>query len=168
MSLHQTTQGGAPSETDAFGHLAANDREDSREFLSIVIAGQLFGIPVLQVEDVLGQQTITRIPLAHPAIAGSLNLRGRIVTAINVRVCLGLPPAETKKDMSVVVDHQGELYSLIIDSIGDVLPLKQKNYERNPATLDPLWKDVSQGIYRLEDELLVVLDVPKLLGTIKA
>ncbi len=130
-----------------------------------MIAGQLFGIPVLQVQDVLGQQNVTRIPLAPPQVAGALNLRGRIVTAINVRRCLGLEDlAETnKKSMSVVVENDGELYSLIIDSVGDVLSLKESAFESNPPTLDLLWRSVSLGVYRLDGKLLVILDVTKLL-----
>lgn len=138
-----------------------------KEYLSITINDQIFGIPILQVQDVLGEQKITRIPLAPPAIAGSLNLRGRIVTAIDVRKCLGLEAAsERLSGMSVVVENKGELYSLMIDSIGDVLSLKLKDFEQNPPTLDSLWRDISQGIFRLENDLLVVLDVPKLLDTI--
>lgn len=143
------------------------DLQERKEFLTIYIADQLFGIPVLQVQDALGEQRITKIPLAPAAVAGALNLRGRIVTAINVRTCLSLPKDSTKNTgMSVVVEHEGELYSLMIDSIGDVLSLKSSQYERNPATLDPLWREISQGIYRLEKELLVVLDIPKLLATV--
>src|SRR3546814_17937554 len=86
----------------------------------MTIADQLFGIPVLQVQDVLGQQRITRIPLAPPEIAGPLNLRGRIVTAIDVRLRLGLGPRErSDKDMSIVVDYRGELYSLMVDQVGE-------------------------------------------------
>lgn len=138
-----------------------------KEYLSITINDQIFGIPILQVQDVLGEQKITRIPLAPPAIAGSLNLRGRIVTAIDVRKCLGLEAsANTSRGMSVVVENKGELYSLMIDTIGDVLSLRLKDFEQNPPTLDPLWRDISQGIFRLKSDLLVVLDVPKLLDTI--
>ena len=134
------------------------------DFVSIVIGGQLFGIPVLQVQDVLGPQRITRIPLAPPEVAGSLNLRGRIVTAIDIRTRLGLPELEDgKKRMSVVVDHGGELYSLMVDSVGEVLSLTEASFERNPATLDPRWREVSAGIYRLDSTLLVVLDVSRLL-----
>src|ERR687884_1976854 len=77
-----------------------------RDFVTVTIADQLFGIPVLQVQDVLGPQRITRIPLAPPEVAGSLNLRGRIVTAVDVRLCLGLEkrPAD-QPGMSVVVEH---------------------------------------------------------------
>lgn len=139
-----------------------------RDFLTIHINGQMFGIPILQVQDVLGEQRVTRIPLAPPQVAGSLNLRGRIVTAIDVRICLGLPPqTEKKQDMSVVVEHDNELYSLIIDNVGDVLSLSDEAFESSPGTLDPTWRAVSLGIYRLKDTLLVILDVPKLLGSLQ-
>lgn len=137
---------------------------DTHEFVSISIAEQLFGIPVLQVQDVLGPQRITRIPLAPTEVAGSLNLRGRIVTAIDLRTCLKLPPLpEGKTGMSVVVDHGGELYSIIVDSVGEVLSLGAETAERNPATLDPVWRDVSGGIHRLDKTLLIVLDVARVL-----
>ena len=138
--------------------------EEHREFVSITVANQLFGIPVLQVQDVLSPQRITRIPLAPPEVAGSLNLRGRIVTAIDLRTRLRLPPLpQGKSGMSVVVDHGGELYSLMVDSVGEVLSLPAEIAERNPATLDPVWRDVSEGIYRLDKTLLIVLDVARVL-----
>jgi purine-binding chemotaxis protein CheW len=137
---------------------------ESAEFVSITVAGQLFGIPVLQVQDVLGPQRITRIPLAPPEVAGSLNLRGRIVTAIDLRTRLKLPPLEQgKSGMSVVVDHGGELYSIMVDAVGEVLALDAATAERNPATLDPVWRDVSGGIYRLDKTLLIVLEVARVL-----
>jgi purine-binding chemotaxis protein CheW len=137
---------------------------DNGEFVSVTVAGQLFGIPVLQVQDVLGPQRITRIPLAPPEVAGSLNLRGRIVTAIDLRTRLRLPRLpEGKSGMSVVVDYGGELYSIMVDAVGEVLSLNAVNAERNPATLDPVWRDVSGGIYRLDKSLLIVLDVARVL-----
>jgi purine-binding chemotaxis protein CheW len=138
--------------------------QDNGEFVSVTVAGQLFGIPVLQVQDVLGPQRITRIPLAPPEVAGSLNLRGRIVTAIDLRIRLRLPRLpEGQKGMSVVVDYGGELYSVMVDAVGEVLSLRVENAERNPATLDPIWRDVSGGIYRLDKSLLIVLDVARVL-----
>lgn len=141
----------------------------TRDYLTILIGDQIFGIPILQVQDVLGEQRVTRVPLAPPAVAGSLNLRGRIVTAVDVRTCLGLPPYDKggAREMSVVVENQGELYSLMIDKVGDVMSLDQRDYENNPSTLDPQWRDVCQGIYRLKDRLLVVLDVPRLLESME-
>jgi purine-binding chemotaxis protein CheW len=137
---------------------------ENQEFVTVMIAGQLFGIPVLTVQDVLGPQRITRIPLAQPEVAGALNLRGRIVTAIDVRRRLNLPPRPPElKGMSVVVEHRGEPYSLMIDSVGEVMSLPNDSFERNPPTLNPRWRDVSNGIYRLDGRLLVVLDVERLL-----
>lgn len=136
----------------------------SRDFVTVTIADQLFGIPVLSVQDVLGPQKITHIPKAPPEVAGALNLRGRIVTSIDVRCRLNLPPRpEGEKGMSVVVEHQGEPYSLMIDSVGEVLSLPEDRFDRNPATLDSRWREIAGGIYRLDEELLVVLDVDRLL-----
>lgn len=144
--------------------LAATPASESVEFVTVTIAGQLLGIPILSVEDVLGPQKISQIPKADPAVAGVLNLRGRIVTAIDVRRRLGLPPSDSNANlMSVVVEHDREPYSLLIDSVGDVLKVPTSSYERNPATLDPRWAQVSAGIYRLDDELLVALEVGALL-----
>lgn len=143
-------------------------RKRSSDFLTIVIGDQMFGIPILQVQDVLGHQKVTKIPLSPPEVAGSLNLRGRIVTAINVRKRLGLPENDNKhgKEMSVVVEHDAELYSLIIDKVGDVLSLTDDTFETSPSTLDPLWREISSGIYRLNDRLLIVMDVPKFLNSV--
>lgn len=148
-------------------HTTANET-DIQEFLTIIIAGQRFGIPVLQVQDVLGHQKVTKIPLAPPEVAGSLNLRGRIVTAIDVRRRMGLEKNEDEtSQMGVVVEKGNELYSLIIDRVGDVMALNSSEIENNPATLDPLWHEVSAGIYRLENELLVLMDIDKFLDIVK-
>ncbi len=140
----------------------AQSGQNCKDFVTVTIKGQLFGIPVLLVHDVLGAQRTTRIPLAPPEIAGALNLRGRIVTAIDVRRRLGLEPRpDDEPGMNVVVEVDGEPYSLVIDSVGEVLSLPDDAFERNPNTLDPRWREVSAGIYRLEDQLLVVLDVER-------
>lgn len=143
--------------------------DQSKDFLTVVIADQTFGIPILQIQDVLGEQSVTKIPLSPVEIAGSLNLRGRIVTAINVRSRLGIERRKSdknRKNMSVVVEHENELYSLIIDSVGDVLTLKDNKFEPMPATLDPAWQEMASGIYRLQGQLLVILDIPKFLEAV--
>jgi len=139
--------------------------DNAQDYVTMSIANQLFGIPVLKVQDVLGQQSITRVPLAPPEVAGSLNLRGRIVTAIDVRLRLTLPKrVDDNPLMSVVVEHQGELYSLLVDSVGEVLSLNASDYQRNPPTLNSKLRDFSDGIYRLNGKLLVVLSVTQLLN----
>lgn len=141
--------------------LVATGKQD---FVTVMLAGQLLGIPVLSVHDVLNAQQITTIPLSPAWVAGVLNLRGRIVTAIDLRQRLGLPPREEgQTSMSVVVEHDEEPYSLQIDKVGEVLSLEDQDFEKNPVTLDVRWREVSMGIYRLKDQLLPILDVERLL-----
>ena len=147
-----------------FGAAGSANNGEQRDYVTMSIGDQMFGIPVLTVQDVLGPQNIARVPLAPPEVAGSLNLRGRIVTAIDVRPRLGLPTREGgKAAMSVVVEHDGELYSLLVDSVGEVLSLNSRDYQRNPPTLSPRLREFSDGIYRLNGSLLVVLSVGSLL-----
>jgi purine-binding chemotaxis protein CheW len=144
---------------------------ETEDYVTVVIREQLFGIPVLQVQDVLGRQTITRIPLAPPAVAGALNLRGRIVTAIDTSACLGVKTARAvphELAISVVVEHRGELYSLVVDTVGEVMPLEVAALEPNPLTLDPSWRDVSRGVHTLKERLMVVLDIARLLDRVVA
>ncbi len=158
--------GSTPAPTAASGNAAAAlGDEASRMVLTLTVAGQLCGVPVLAVRDVLGAQTITRIPLAPREIAGSLNLRGRIVTAVDLRLRLGLPPRGegAGKPMSVVVEHGGELYSLLADQVGEVLSLNPADRAPNPPTLHTSWREMSQGVHRLGGQLLVLLDVERLL-----
>jgi purine-binding chemotaxis protein CheW len=138
---------------------------DERAFVTLMLADQLCGIPVLGVRDILGEQVITRIPLAPPEIAGSLNLRGRIVTAIDLRRRLRLPPAPPNTPrMSVVAEQGGELYALLVDQVSEVMSLPDDQFEANPATVPPSWAAFSVGIYRLRGRLMVVLDVHRLLA----
>lgn len=138
-----------------------------KEFVTVTIAGQRFGIPVLSVQDVLTEQRLTHIPLAPPEVAGALNLRGRTVTAIDIRTRIGLEPREEGATaMNVVVEYDGEPYSLMVDSVGDVLALSDDDYEQNPITLDPVWREISDGLYRLEDGLMVVFDVSRLFSEV--
>ena len=143
-----------------------NESNDNEDFVTIHLSGQLCGIPVLAVHDVLSAQRITRIPLAHAAVAGVLNLRGKIVTAIDMRKRLALPDATDKelKSMSIVIEYQGEPYSLLIDKVGDVISLPNSAFEKSPVTLDACWQEVANGVYRMDKELMVVLDVEKLLN----
>jgi purine-binding chemotaxis protein CheW len=137
---------------------------EEQVYVTLTVAGQLCGIPVLGVRDILAEQPITRIPLAPPDIAGSLNLRGRIVTAIDLRRRLNLPaPEGDKKRMSVVAEQGGELYALQVDQVSEVMSLDAKLFERNPPTLDRNWALFSDGIYRLDGRLLVILNVAHLL-----
>ena len=137
------------------------------DYLAIYVNDQMFGLPVLQVQDVLANQKVTKVPLAPSEVDGALNLRGRIVTAINVRRKLNLPATENeKKPMSVVVEHNNELYSLVVDAVGDVFPLHDEDFQNTPPTMESSWRSISNGIFRMDDKLLIILDISKLLETI--
>jgi purine-binding chemotaxis protein CheW len=133
--------------------------------LTITVSDQPCGVPVLAVRDVLGPQTITPIPLAPSEIEGAMNLRGRIVTAVDLRRRLGLPPRPgDAQPMSIVVEHGGELYSMLADTVGDVVPLPLSERAPNPPTLDQLWREVSRGVHPRDGRLLIVLDVDRVLA----
>ncbi len=135
-----------------------------RDLVSVAVAGHSLGIPVEHVRDVHPPPRMTRIPLAPPEVAGMFNLRGRIVVALDLRRRLGLDPAPADmRRMCVVVEHEGGLYSLLVDAVGDVLRPEATSLEDNPTTLDPVWRDISAGIYRLEGVLLVLLDIARTL-----
>ncbi len=131
-------------------------------YLTFTLADQLCAVPVPCVRDVLAPQVVTRIPLATREIAGSLNLRGRIVTAIDLRRRLGLADTGEPR-MSVVTEQGGELYALLVDSVQEVLSLAPAEIERNPPTLPSPWSGYSVGVCRRPDALLVLLDVARLL-----
>jgi purine-binding chemotaxis protein CheW len=132
--------------------------------VSVRLGAQWFGVPVLRVQDVITQTAINHVPLAPPEVAGSLNLRGRIVTAIDLRRRLKMPPRETGEGfMCVIVERVGELYALLVDDVGDVLWLSEASYEATPITLSAHWRSVTDGLHRLEGELLLVLNVENVL-----
>ena len=151
--------------TDLLDRQHAIADEATQAFVILTIADQICGVPVLAVRDILSDQAITRVPLAAPEIAGSLNLRGRIVTAIDVRLLLKLPPAPAgTARMSVVAEQNGELYALLVDQVSEVLTMREADFEQNPPTLPAIWAEHSKGVYRLEGQLMVVLDVARLLA----
>jgi purine-binding chemotaxis protein CheW len=142
----------------------SNARRGVNDFITVSVASQSFGIPVDSVQDVFVPQSITCVPLAPREIAGVLNLRGRIVTAIDLRARLGLPPAErSQARLAVGIEKGTEAYGLLIDALGDVLGLAPEALEPNPSNLDAHWSAISRGVYRLDGNVLIVLDVDRVL-----
>jgi purine-binding chemotaxis protein CheW len=136
------------------------------EYVTAMIGGQLFGLPISRVQDVFMPERLTRVPLASDDIAGVLNLRGRIVTAIDMRARLGLPKnTDGRPAMAVGVEHRGESYGLLIDSIGEVMKLNDEGREMYPVNLDAGMKKVAGGVHRLEGQLMVVLDIDRVFET---
>jgi len=145
---------------------ANNDNIDEAviEYVTVMLDGQLFGLPISRVQDVFMPDRLTRVPLSSPEIAGVLNLRGRIVTAIDLRRRLGFPPrSDRRPPMAVGIERAGESYGVLIDSVGEVMKLAEETREPNPVNLDARLARVSAGVHRLDGQLLVILDVDRVL-----
>jgi purine-binding chemotaxis protein CheW len=136
------------------------------EYVTAMVGGQRFGLPILRVQDVFVPERLTRVPLAPADVAGLINLRGRIVTLIDLRRRLGLDaaPAGDEPLMAIGIECRGESYGLLVDSVGEVLKLDDSRREANPVNLDPRLAELSVGIHRLEEQLLVLIDVDRVLG----
>jgi len=142
----------------------AHQLDYANQFVSFWVDNQLLGVPVNLVQEVLNPQVIAPTPKSRSEIAGLLNLRGQIVTAVNLRKRLGLPElAEDKESMNVVVHHAGESFSLLVDEVGDVINVAADLMESVPNTLDAHWKSVTRGVFRLEGRLFVILNVDSVL-----
>jgi purine-binding chemotaxis protein CheW len=136
----------------------------STEYVTAMIGGQLFGLPIARVQDVFMPDRMTQVPLSSPDIAGILNLRGRIVTVIDMRCRLGVPQQKSEQPpMAIGIECRGESYGLLIDDIREVMTLPDSMLETNPINLDPLLAQVSSGVIRLDSQLLVVLDIDRVL-----
>ena len=135
------------------------------EYVTAMIGEQLFGLAISRVQDVFMPERLSRVPLASGDVAGILNLRGRIVTAIDMRARLGLPARgdATHTPMAIGVDLRGESYGLLIDSIGEVLKFSDRDRESNPVNLDRRMAKTAAGIHRLDGRLMVILDVDRVL-----
>jgi purine-binding chemotaxis protein CheW len=138
---------------------------DTEAFVTFTVAGQLFGVPVIRVQDILTPDVIAPVPGAPKQVRGLINLRGRIVTVIDMRTHLSLPKAETgQSGMCVTVESRGDFYTLFVDCVGDVITLPRSLREGNPATLDAVWRDVADAVYRTDQGLLVALQIDRLLA----
>ena len=138
--------------------------DNEEQLVTMIVDNQLFGVPILQVQDIVEASRITPVPLAPSAIAGVLNLRGRIVTVIDLRKILGNnEEVPWESQMGVTVEHKGDLYTLLVDAIGDVRTLPKRDFDTAPSTMEHKVRQLCSGIFRLRGNLLVVLDVSRIL-----
>lgn len=127
--------------------------------------GDLFlGVPVTRVQEVIRYQERTRVPLVSQVVHGLINLRGEIVTTLDLRHRLGVEPRENDETaINVVVRHDDGVISLLVDEIGDVFDAPEEDFEPLPPTLQGVYRDFVRGIYKLDDNLLLVLDIDHLI-----
>lgn len=154
----------ATAEHDSNATRFTQSRGDATtQYVTFYIDRQLLGIPVEYVQEVLNPQTVAAAPRARQEIAGLINLRGQIVTAVDLRIRLNLPRFEGESMNVVITDHQ-EAFSLLVDQVGDVIDLADSEVMSVPPTLNQHWKQITKGVSRLEKELLIVLNVQNLLS----
>ncbi len=140
-----------------------------KQFSTFVVDRLLFGVEVEKVQEVIRYQVMTRVPLAPPVVKGLINLRGQIVTAVDLRCRLGLHPrASTDLPMNVVIRHDDGAVSLLVDEIGDVLEVDEEAFEAPPGTLGREVRDFIRGVYKLKDSLLIALNTDKILNLMAA
>jgi purine-binding chemotaxis protein CheW len=135
---------------------------EARQYCTFMLDGRYFGVDVQEVQEVIRYQELTRVPLSSPVISGLINLRGRIVTAIDMRRRLGLADRPTDTlPMNVVVRTGDDAVSLLVDEIGDVIEVPLDKFERPPETLRGAARALVEGAYKLEDRLMLVLDTKR-------
>lgn len=135
---------------------------EQKQFCTFYLDNHMFGVKVEQVQEVFRYQEMTKVPLAPPVVRGLINLRGQIITAIDLRQRLGMEPLpEDKLPMNVVVRTKDGVVSLLVDEIADVLEVSEEVYERPPETIPIEVRHLVMGVYKLADKLLLILDSEK-------
>ena len=136
--------------------------QNSKQYCTFFLNGLFFGVEVLNIQEVLRYQQMTRVPLAPATVQGLINLRGQIVTAIDLRHRLELPArASGVLPMNVVVRSEDGAISLLVDEIGDVVEIEDDVFESPPETLRGVARDLIKGVYKLKERLLLVLDTER-------
>lgn len=132
------------------------------QYCTFYLDGLFFGVDVQRVQEVLRHQTLTPVPLAPPTVRGLINLRGQIVTALDLRQRLGMPPRVSEKPpMNIVIRSDEEAVALLVDEIGEVVDVEEGRFERPPETLQGPARELIPGAYKLDARLLLILDVDR-------
>jgi len=135
-----------------------------KQFSTFLVDGLLFGVAVEKVQEVIRYQEMTRVPLAPAVVKGLINLRGQIVTAIDLRRRLGLRERpDSDLPMNVVIRHNDGAVSFLVDEIGDVLEVEEESFELAPGTVALEARELIQGVYKLKNTILIVLHTDKVL-----
>lgn len=135
------------------------ESELANQYVTFRAGGLFFGVDVLKVQEIIRYQSMTPVPLAPAAVRGLINLRGQIITAVDLRSILKLESGNDElKSMNVVIRAGDETVSLLVDSIGDVLEVEPAQFESTPETVAPHLRNILHGVFKLKDELLLVLN----------
>lgn len=137
-------------------------KNETKQFSTFYVGDRLFGIDVMQVQEVTNPLPVTQIPLAPTFVKGLINLRGQLATTIELRNLFSLKDTPPKISMNVVCRHDGVLLSLLVDKIGDVVEVEGVNFEPSPDTISEGVRKFMQGVYKNPGQLLSIIEVPKI------
>jgi purine-binding chemotaxis protein CheW len=164
MGTSITQNEGLASSSNLSGFV--RDIDDVQTMVTMTVGQHLFGIPIHDVRDIFVPKNVFSVPLSPPAVVGLINLRGRIVTVFDVAVRLGISANrldQKRKKMCVTIEQDGEHYGLLVDQIGDIVEVRESMFTGLPSHTNPLWQQLATGVYRLDQNLLVALDVNEVL-----
>jgi purine-binding chemotaxis protein CheW len=141
-----------------------NSTTEHRQVCTFELDGRLFGVDVQQAQEIITDQPVTPVPLAAHLVRGLMNLRGQIITSIDLRECLGLTARpENSRMVNLIVQHAGEPVSFLVDRMGDVISVDESMFAPSPETLDPAAIELIRGACKLSDRLLLILDVGRII-----
>ncbi len=147
------------------GLMPVKKMAQSSELLTCRVGEQWLGLQVKHVREVVTPQPTTNMPLAPDAVMGLINLRGRVITQLDVRKVIGLPDREEDSFRVAIVETiSGEDFGLVVDEVGEVVELDVDMYEKTPKTLDRVWQDVSEGVLKQEERVVVLVDVERFIA----
>ena len=138
----------------------------TRQYATFEVAGQLFGVEVEAVQEVLSFHEYTAVPLSSPAVGGLFNLRGQVIAAVDLRVQLGLPRQSLSGPvMNVILRGDDEPVSLLVDRIGEVIDLDESEFEPPPDTLTGPTRELVLSTVKLDGRLMLAVDVNQAIDT---
>lgn len=140
-----------------------NIKTDTNSLCGFKIGDYQYAVSVLEVQEIIKAQHLTNVPLSPSYVEGLINLRGQIVTSINMRELFGMEQTEYDNYMNIIVKHDGSLFSLLVDQIMDVMEVAESAFEEKPKTVDPKIREFIKGVYKVEGALIILLDLKKIL-----
>ena len=133
------------------------------QYCGFKIGDEEYGIPVMEVQEVIKPQVVTPIPLSSEFIRGLINLRGQIVSCISLRRLFGQEDNLEKDHMNIIVRGEEGLFSLVVDEVTDIIDIQNDDVEKAPDTINPSLKKYVDKIYKRDNGLVILLDIKKLI-----
>jgi len=145
---------------------ASKSSSEPTELLTCLVGEQWIGIRVQNVREVVTKQLRTEMPLSPECVMGLINLRGKVITEIEVRTVVGLPtrPEGMPLHVAIVETGNGEDFGLIVDDVGEVVELDLDNFESTPRSLGAVWVQVSEGVMKQQSRVIVVVNVDRFIS----